>query len=96
MTTDNNPNPNRNLGYQFYFLFRTYYYSQETELKREPFIGFDSLEKTGIRIDADKRLFRRSIQQPLDNWQTESQKAWKEIREKYHEAFKFGSRDPET
>lgn len=80
---------NRNLDYQFYFLFRTFYYWEGAELVREPFIGFDTLQENGIQIDTDKRLFRRNAQAqtPLTEWQTELQAAWREIYAKYHRVF---------
>ncbi len=81
-------NPDRNLDYQFYFLFRTYCPQGEDKLP-EPFQEFGSLQGIGIRIDTDKRLFRRNApsQKPLAEWQTQLKTAWDDICQTYSHAF---------
>jgi hypothetical protein len=81
-------NPNRNLDYLFYFLFRTYRW-QEGEYLREPPLAFGKLHDLGIPIDTDKRLFRRSApaQTPLANWGEHFIPAWQDILQYYSRAF---------
>jgi len=91
--TDNLPptthfEADRNLDYQFYFLFRTYRWIGEA-LIQEPFSQFGSLEGIGVPIDTDKRLFRRAkfAQIPLEQWTTHLTTAWQEVCLEYTKAF---------
>lgn len=88
-------NPDRNLDYQFYFLFRTYCPQGEDKLP-EPFQEFGTLQGIGIRIDTDKRLFRRNApsQKPLANWQTQLNTAWDDICQTYSRAFNSHNSPP--
>jgi hypothetical protein len=81
-------NPDRNLDYQFYFLFRTDGPQGEDKLP-EPFPEFGTLHGIGIPIDTDKRLFRRNVppQKPLAEWHTHLQTAWDSICQEYSNAF---------
>jgi len=81
-------NPDRNLDYQFYFLFRTYCAQGEDKFP-EPFQEFGTLQGIGIPIDTDKRLFRRNAlpQKPLAEWQTQLNTAWDDICQTYSHAF---------
>jgi len=90
LKSDNKSRPNssdRNLDYQFYFLFRRHWWKDEQHLY-EPFEKFDTLEHKGIQIDSDKRLFRRNApaQSPLAMWQTHLKAAWEDICETYRQA----------
>jgi hypothetical protein len=79
-----------NLGYQLYFLFRTYWW-KEAQLVREPVFSptqFGSLGEIGIQIDRDKRLFCRTPRQTaLADWRTFLQSSWLHILETYAHAF---------
>jgi len=88
MTDNQSINPNRNLDYQFYFLFRTHLWKEEQYI-REPFDRFGDLDDIGIQIDTDKRLFRPETptQRPLDDWQAYLKIAWEGILQEYCEAF---------
>lgn len=81
-------NPNRNLDYQFYFLFRTHLWKEEQYIQ-EPFHQFGELQEMGIQIDTDKRLFRPETpaNMPLADWQTHFNIAWNHILEQYSQAF---------
>ncbi len=81
-------NSNRNLDFQFYFLLRTSWWQDEQYIQ-EPLQEFDTLHEKGIKIDTDKRLFRRvpkKAQIPLENWQAELIKSWNNICEIYRKA----------
>jgi len=63
MTNNSNmTNSTRNLGYQFYFLFRTRWWKDD-QFIQEPYAPgqFGSLGTIGIQIDSDKRLFCRTV-----------------------------------
>ncbi|HID98892.1 MAG TPA: hypothetical protein EYP59_01210 [Thiotrichaceae bacterium] len=82
------PNPNRNLDYLFYFLFRTSRW-KEGEYRQEPLLAFGKLHDFGIPIDTDKRLFRRSApaQTPLADWPIHLIQAWQNVLQHYSHAF---------
>jgi hypothetical protein len=89
MTKPHSPlNPNRNLDYLFYFLFRTSRW-QDGEYRHEPLLAFGKLHDLGIPIDTDKRLFRRSApeQTPLADWHHHLIQAWQDILQHYSQAF---------
>lgn len=89
MTEPHSPlNPNRNLDYLFYFLFRTYRWKEE-EYRQEPLLAFGKLHDFGIPIDTDKRLFRRSApaQTPLADWPIHLIEAWQNVLQHYSHAF---------
>jgi hypothetical protein len=83
------PNPNRNLDYQFYFLFRTWFWQNDQQICREPFDRFDKLQGLGIQIDTDKRLFLRPVTPGtlLSDWPAKLKNAWDGIVQKYARAF---------
>jgi len=75
-----------NLDCQLYFLFRTHLW-RDGELKEEPFRGrFDRLHENGVKIDEDKRLFRRNFSD-IDHWQQRLADAWKNILQCYTDAY---------
>jgi hypothetical protein len=81
-----------NLDCQLYFLFRTHLW-RDGELIQEPFKGrFDRLHQNGVKIDEDKRLFRRNFDskiqtEGLQHWQQELAKNWKDILQRYTDAY---------
>jgi hypothetical protein len=90
-------NPDRNLDYQFYFLFRRTYCPQGEDKFPEPFPEFGTLQGIGIPIDTDKRLFRRNAppQKPLAEWQTHLKEAWDSICQEYSNAFSLQPPQPQ-
>ena len=84
-------NSTRNLGYQFYFLFRTRWWKDD-QFIQEPYSPgqFGSLGTIGIQIDSDKRLFCRTVPPgkiPLINWPTYLKTSWQNILQTYAKAF---------
>jgi len=81
-----------NLDCQLYFLFRTHFW-RDGELIEEPFKGrFNSLHNNGVKIDEDKRLFRRNFdakaqEKGLENWQQYLADSWKDILQHYTDAY---------
>jgi hypothetical protein len=74
-----------NLDCQLYFLFRTHLW-RDGELKEEPFRGhFYGLHENGVKIDEDKRLFRRNFSD-IHHWQQHLVDAWKNILQCYTDA----------
>jgi len=81
-----------NLDCQLYFLFRTHLW-RDGELIEESFKGrFDSLHQNDVKIDEDKRLFRRNFDpkiqtEGLQNWQQYLADSWKDILQRYTDAY---------
>jgi len=87
----------RNLGYQFYFLFRTYWWKDDQFMQEPWFPGkFGQLGTIGIQIDNDKRLFCHTAppgKTPLSDWQTHLKAGWQDILQTYAKAFNLEDAD---
>ena len=75
-----------NLDCQLYFLFRTHLW-RDGKLQEEPFRGhFYGLHENGVKIDEDKRLFRRNFSD-IHHWQLHLADSWKNILQYYIDAY---------
>ena len=77
--------------YMFYFLFSTYFWRDNHRWEEPPLDDLDKqfVLKKGVRIDEDKRLFRRDVVrgEPLENWGEQLRQSWQSISQVYTTAF---------